>query len=220
MTRVRELQPNNAEATRALARLNKGIKDAGRVDLSDIDAKLGKIKEAGNQKYSEKKFKEAIDKFSEGINLYLADSATFKTDKDVKLKVTQLYTNRSLSYHQLNDHLNAHRDADHVLAQLDAGNAKALFRRGYAARQLGKYDECIRDMQTLLKTKPANEVDVKKELDEAMKKLVEQQKAKKEATQTPAQDTPKAKIQEVGGATSSPASAEPEVSQAEEETKA
>jgi hypothetical protein len=29
-------------------------------------------------------------------------------------------------------------------------------------------------MQVLLKTKPANEADVKKELDEAMKKLVEQ----------------------------------------------
>jgi len=48
MTRVRELQPNNAEATRALARLNKGIKDAGRADLSDVDAKLAKIKDAGN----------------------------------------------------------------------------------------------------------------------------------------------------------------------------
>ena len=56
MTRVRELQPANQEATRALTRLNKAIKDAGKVDLSDVDVKLAKIKDAGNQKYTEKKF--------------------------------------------------------------------------------------------------------------------------------------------------------------------
>jgi len=56
-----------------LTRLNKAIKDAGRVDLSDVDVKLGKIKDAGNQKYTEKNYKEAITKFSEGIDLYLAD---------------------------------------------------------------------------------------------------------------------------------------------------
>ena len=115
MTRVRELQPTNQEATRALTRLNKAIKDADKVDLSDIDVKLAKIKDAGNAKYTEKNFKEAIAKFSEGIDLYLADAETFKADKDVKLKVTQLYTNRSLAHHQLSDHAAAHRDADHVL---------------------------------------------------------------------------------------------------------
>ena len=98
MTRVRELQPTNQEATRALTRLNKAIKDAGRVDLSDVDVKLGKIKDAGNLKYTEKNYKEAVTKFSEGIDLYLADQETFKTDKDVKLKVTQLYTNRALAH--------------------------------------------------------------------------------------------------------------------------
>ncbi len=56
--------------------------------MGDVDSKLGKIKDAGNQKYTEKKYQEAIEKFSEGINLYLGDVDTFKTDKDVKLKVT------------------------------------------------------------------------------------------------------------------------------------
>jgi ABC-type branched-subunit amino acid transport system substrate-binding protein len=32
------------------------IKDAGKVDLSDVDVKLAKIKDAGNQRYTEKKF--------------------------------------------------------------------------------------------------------------------------------------------------------------------
>jgi len=103
MTRVRELQQSNQEATKVLTRLNKAIADLNKVDLGDVDAKLGKIKDAGNQIYTTKKYKEAIEKFSEGINLYLADPQTFKTDKDVKLKVTQLYTNRSLAHHQLAD---------------------------------------------------------------------------------------------------------------------
>lgn len=46
-------------------------------------------------------------------------------------------------------------------------------RRGYAAKLLGKFEESVRDFQTLLKLKPANEAEVKKELDDAMKKLVD-----------------------------------------------
>lgn len=71
-----------------MLRLNKAIKDASKVDLSDVDFKLGKIKDAGNVKYTEKKFQEAILKFSEGIDIYLKDQDTFRADKDVKLKVT------------------------------------------------------------------------------------------------------------------------------------
>jgi tetratricopeptide (TPR) repeat protein len=63
----------------------------------------------------------------------------------VKLKVTQLYTNRALAHHQLLDHLSALRDADHVLSSLDSGNVKALMRRGYAAKMLGRYEESVRD---------------------------------------------------------------------------
>jgi hypothetical protein len=51
MTRVKELQPHNAQASQALTRINKALKDAGKVDLSDVDHKLGKIKEEGNGKY-------------------------------------------------------------------------------------------------------------------------------------------------------------------------
>ena len=181
MTRVRELQPSNQEATKVLTRLNKAIADLNKVDLSDVDAKLGKIKDAGNQIYTTKKYKEAIEKFSEGINLYLADPQTFKTDKDVKLKVTQLYTNRSLAHHQLADEASARADADHVLTNLDPANVKALNRRAVANKSLGNVEEAIRDFQALLKTNPGNVAEIKKDLDELMAKLVQMQKAKKEA---------------------------------------
>ncbi len=65
-------------------------------------------------------------------------------------------------------------DSNNVLTALDPTNFKALMRRGFAAKMLSKYDESVRDFQALLKTKPANEAEIKKELDEAMKKLVDQ----------------------------------------------
>ena len=45
MTRVKEIQPSNQEASKALTRLNKAIRDSLKVDLSDVDMKLGKIKD-------------------------------------------------------------------------------------------------------------------------------------------------------------------------------
>jgi tetratricopeptide (TPR) repeat protein len=129
MTRVKELQPSNQEASKGLTRINKALRDADKIDLSDVDAKLAKIKDAGNAKFGEKKYKEAIEKFTEGIDMYLQNANVFIADKDVKLKVTHLYTNRALSYHYLNEHHKVIQDADHVLSYLDNQNMKALNRR-------------------------------------------------------------------------------------------
>jgi tetratricopeptide (TPR) repeat protein len=192
MRRVRELQPANQEATKALARINKAIKEADKVDLSEVDAKMGRIKDAGNAKYTQKQYSEAIEKFTEGISLYLGNAALYLGDKDVRLKVTHLYTNRSLSYHQLGEQQHALEDADHVLKHLDTQNVKALNRRAVAYKTLGKVEESIRDYQTLLKLNPAGEKEIIKEIGDLMKKLVEIQKAKKKAA-APSQP----KIQEI-----------------------
>lgn len=90
-------------------------------------------------------------------------------------------------------------DADHVLKNLDAVNVKALNRRATANKNLDNVEDSIRDFQQLLKVNPAGEVEIKKELGVLMKKLVDLQKEKKEAAaQKPvAQETTKAKIQEV-----------------------
>jgi hypothetical protein len=55
-----------------------------------------------------------------------------------------------------------------------------LNRRAQAAKSLGRIEESIRDFQTLLKVNPSGEKEIKKELEELMKKLIEQQKLKKE----------------------------------------
>ena len=166
-------------------RIVKAIEHSSKVDLSDIDVKLGKIKDLGNQLYTKKMYKEAISKFSEGIDLYLKDQESFKKDKDVKLKTTQLYTNRSLSYHQLDNQQNAFDDADHVLRHLEPGNVKALNRRAVALKSLGKMEDSIRDFQALLKTKPTNEKEIRQEIDDMMRKLVEIQRTKKEQASKP-----------------------------------
>lgn len=44
-----------------------------KVDMHEVDFKLTKIKDEGNKLYSGKQFKQAIEKFTEGVNLYLKD---------------------------------------------------------------------------------------------------------------------------------------------------
>lgn len=51
MTRVKELQPSNQQASQALTRLNKALQDANKVDLSDIEVKIAKSKDAGNAQF-------------------------------------------------------------------------------------------------------------------------------------------------------------------------
>jgi hypothetical protein len=53
--------------------LSKALKDISKVDLSEVDNKLAKLKDEGNKRYGEKKFKEAIEKFTAGIEMYLKD---------------------------------------------------------------------------------------------------------------------------------------------------
>lgn len=71
-------------------RLNKALAhhSSNKVDVIELEHKLGKIKDLGNKLYGEKKYKEAIAKFNEGIDLFLKDQESVKKDKDAKLKVT------------------------------------------------------------------------------------------------------------------------------------
>ncbi len=68
-------------------RLNKALAHNDKVDMIEVEHKLGKIKDLGNKLYGEKKFKEAISKFTEGIDLFLKDQVNFKKDKDSRLKI-------------------------------------------------------------------------------------------------------------------------------------
>ncbi|CDW85227.1 rna polymerase ii-associated protein 3 isoform 2 [Stylonychia lemnae] len=182
MIRVKEIQPNNQQASQALTRLNRALQDANKVDISDYELKIAKTKDAGNALFQQKKFNEAIAKFSEGVDIFLKNPDQLKKDKDIKLKVTQIYTNRSLSHHQLGNHQKAFEDADYVLKNLDQVNPKALFRRAIANKSFEKYEDSVKDLQNLFK-QDQTKADIKTELDQCMRLLVEQNKAKKEQQQ-------------------------------------
>jgi len=55
-------------------------------------------------------------------------------NEEIKTKITQLYTNRCLSFHNLGQQASALSDANTVLSELDPKNHKALFRRSHALK--------------------------------------------------------------------------------------
>lgn len=71
------------------------------MDYKEIDDKLFAIKEKGNIQFKKKAFKEAIKLFSEGIKLY-EDTGRPKSQANIKTLITQIYTNRAISFHLLN----------------------------------------------------------------------------------------------------------------------
>lgn len=83
------------------------------------------------------------------------------------------------------------------MKELDPANPKALFRRAIGFKSQSKYEEAVRDLQALHKQDPSKK-DIKQELDDCMKLLIDSQKAKK-ANETKANE-PKSKIQEVSSA--------------------
>jgi len=89
-----------------------------------------------------------------------------------------------------------------------------------ANKSLGNVEEAIRDFQALLKTNPANVAEIKKDLDELMTKLVQMQKAKKEAEAAKApKATSNSKILEMPETPVSKNPEQPAKEPVEEETK-
>jgi len=105
--------------------------------------------------------------------------------EDFKRLVAQIYTNRSLAFHSLNQQASAMSDSAYVLDHIDAKNPKALFRRAFALKSQGRFEEAGRYYQLLMKE--AGNPTVKKDLDECMMAMIE---AKKKAAEV-AKNQPK-----------------------------
>lgn len=74
-----------------------------KVTRTELSTKFTEIKEAGNEEYKRKMWVMAIAQFGEGITMYENNKALCDSNKDLKTKVAQLYTNRALSWHQLDN---------------------------------------------------------------------------------------------------------------------
>lgn len=169
---------------------------------NDLTHRFTEIKDAGNAEYKRKMWVMAVAKFGEGISLYQKHKALCEGDSELRTKVAQLYTNRALSWHQLDNQDDVLKDATYVLKFLDSKNAKALFRRAHAYKVKERYYEAAQDLEVLVQLDPNNK-QAKKDLIEVKQKVREYE------------EEPKPKIQEV----SSGQAAEPEATPEEKVTK-
>jgi tetratricopeptide (TPR) repeat protein len=142
MTRVKELQPANSQASQGLTRIKKALASMENEGNAD---KIFAFKDEGTALFKSKDIDSAQKKFGEAIRVYKEDPENLAKDKNLKLVITQCFTNRALCYHQLGRQIEALSDADYVVNKLDALNVKALYRRGYAQMFLENYEEALKD---------------------------------------------------------------------------
>lgn len=106
-------------------------------------------------------------------------------DEAVKNVITQILTNRSLAFHSIDQQHSALSDANFVLDHLDSLNAKALFRRVHAYKQMKMLAAAVKDLETLVDKTPDGKTfakdlkDCRRQLDEQKKQESEQLKSKK-----------------------------------------
>lgn len=142
---------------------------------SELDKQLGVCKDEGNAEYKAKSYLMAGSKFTEGITLYQKHESMCKSNKDLMAKVTQLYTNRALSWHQLGNQDDVVKDATYVLEHIDPKNAKALFRRAHSYKTKSQLAKAAKDLETLVQVEPKNP-HAKKELLELKAQLKQESK--------------------------------------------
>ncbi|CAF4002723.1 unnamed protein product [Rotaria magnacalcarata] len=115
----------------------------------------GELREQGNQAFKQGKFQEAIDRYSDAINL-LTDLSLSETTKN---DFTKCYSNRAQCFIHLNQYEEAIEDATRALEYTPA-DEKSLYRRSNAFERLGKLNEAISDAQRLISISPkGNSVD-------------------------------------------------------------
>lgn len=135
------------------------------MSVSEINQILTGHKDEGNKEFKDKVYMMAISHFTAGINVYMKHKDMVHQNKDLLTRVTQLYTNRALSFSNLGNQADAFTDSDYVLQNLDPQNAKALFRRATCYKQRSQTTLAIKDLEVLCKIEP-NNVHAKKDLKE------------------------------------------------------
>jgi tetratricopeptide (TPR) repeat protein len=145
--------------------------------IAEINSELTRIKDEGNAEFKNKMFVMAGSKFSEGINIFKQNQEMCMADKDAVLKITQLYTNRALAWHNIDNQEDAFKDADFVLTHLDPNNTKALFRRAHCYKLKSQFSLAVQDLEKLCQLDTKNPI-AKKDLIELKTKL-KQEKSNK-----------------------------------------
>lgn len=192
----RQDQPKPTVVTQPVARAPEPkIEEAQKVDkaMKELEDKISVLKERGNGHFKKQAYKEAVKQFSEAINMYEAAGAP-QSPAELKLKVTQVFTNRCLCFHHLNQQSSALSDANYVLEKLDTVNAKALFRRAHCYKTMQRWEDAMKDLQELYKENPSDEI--KKDISECLKKIIEHKKQQQKSAEDDKQKQTQAKVEE------------------------
>jgi len=123
----------------ALKKQKSAGKGNGHVDQDKLMA--ASLKDQGNQAFREGRFYDAVQLYSQGIQL------------DDSLAV--LYSNRAMALLKLGNFVDAESDCTTCLS-LDPSNVKALLRRGTARAYLAQFQEALEDFEQVLVLEPNN----------------------------------------------------------------
>ena len=136
------------------AALEKDMKERGERRKQDL-AKATELKEKGNEYYKQCKYRNAIKKYEEAINI----------KKDMMI----LYTNCAAAKLKIDDFEGAEKDCSRVIEYFEVFDKefeanketvfKALFRRGDGYRAQKKYCEAVLDYEKALEIKPEKELE-------------------------------------------------------------
>jgi len=112
-----------------------------KVATKDEEMKANGLKDAGNELMKQNKYEEAIEKYTEAIEV---------------VPVATYYCNRAAAYSKLTQHENAVKDAKDALS-LDSGYSKAYARMGFAYLNMNKLSEAEDAYSNALRLDPSNQ---------------------------------------------------------------
>ena len=121
------------------------------------------LREQGNQAFKQGKFQEAIDRYTDALDL-LTDQ---QLSDGIKNELTKCYSNRSQCYLNLNQYEEAIEDATRgkssisktlisssrglfLALEYTPADQKSLYRRANAFERIGKLNEAVSDAQRLI----------------------------------------------------------------------
>ncbi|XP_074056722.1 sperm-associated antigen 1 isoform X2 [Macrotis lagotis] len=127
-----------------------GLHQKSNVTGEKHEEMFASFKEQGNEFVKKGKYKEAVDKYSECLQINQNECV--------------IYTNRALCYLKLSQFEEAKQDCDQAL-EIEETNVKAFYRRGLAHKGLKNYQESFNDLNKVLLLDP-NISEAKREIKE------------------------------------------------------